>query len=87
MAWQDRLAAWVDGQVQRSPALDHWLEARFHAMGLHGPALRHLLKTRFIPAATTFVVAFLLLVIGGMILRRAVRSRGRRRRPAPARAS
>jgi hypothetical protein len=77
MDWQDRIAAWLDRQVAGHPALDRWLEAHLHAIGLHGPAVRHLLKTRVVPAATVVMAALLLMIALGM-LRRARRRRRKR---------
>ena len=70
MAWQDRLAAWGDGLLQRLPGLDHWFEKHFHAIGLHGPEVRHLLKARFFPAAVMLSAAFVVLVVMALIRRR-----------------
>ena len=84
MAWQDRIAAWLDQQIALHPALDRWLELRFHAMGLHGPAVRHLLKTRAVPAAIVLLGTVLLMIALG-VLRRRRRKRGlagRTMRPA-----
>ncbi len=84
MTWQDRLAGWVSHQVERSPALDHWLERHIHAVGLHGPEVRHLLKTRFVPAVA-LLSAVVLVVLVAAVARRVRRSRDRRRRQqAPA---
>jgi len=69
MAWQDRLASWVDGQLHRAPGFDHWLEAHLHTMGLHGPEARHLLKTRIFPAAVTLAALFLVLVVTALVRR------------------
>jgi hypothetical protein len=69
MAWQDRLASWVDGQLHRAPGLDRWLETHLHAMGLHGPEARHLLKTRFFPAATVLAAGLLVLVVSALVRR------------------
>lgn len=76
MTWQDRLASWVSQQIGRWPALDHWLEKHVHAVGLHGPEVRHLLKTRFIPAAA-LVSALVLVLVVTAVARRASRSRER----------
>lgn len=81
MGWQDGLARWVDHQIQQHPALDRWLEQHFHAIGLHGPAVRHLLKTRVMPAAV-LVLATMLLLIATLVVRRLRRSRARRGRAA-----
>jgi hypothetical protein len=83
MAWQDRLANWVDGLLQRLPGLDRWFEKHFHALGLHGPEVRHLLKTRFLPAAMLLSAVLAVLVV--MALAR--RARGGRRSPPAAEAS
>jgi hypothetical protein len=74
MAWQDRLANWADGLLQRLPGLDHWSEKHFHAIGLHGPEVRHLLKTRFFPAAVLVSAALALLVVSALLRRRSARA-------------
>lgn len=73
MAWQDRLASWVDAQLQRLPGLDRWIEKHFHAIGLHGPEVRHLLKTRFLPAAVMVTTLLLLLIVLAVVRRRSAR--------------
>lgn len=84
MTWQDRLAGWVSRQVERSPALDHWLEKHIHAIGLHGPEVRHLLRTRFATAGALLSAVVLVLLVAA-VARRVRRSRDRRRRQgAPA---
>jgi len=87
MAWQDRLANWVDAQLQRLPGLDQWSERHFHAIGLHGPEVRHLLKTRFLPAAVMLGVAFLVLLAAALIRRRTARAGGGGPSPPAAEAS
>lgn len=71
MAWQDRLANWADGVLVRVPALDQWFEKHFHAMGLHGPEVRHLLKARFFPAAALVAAAFAVLLVTALVRRSA----------------
>jgi hypothetical protein len=83
MAWQDRLANWVDGLLQRMPAVDQWLERNFHAMGFHGPEVRHELKTRFLPAAMAFTAVIAVLIVAALVRR----VRGGRRTPPTAEAS
>src|SRR5260370_19364672 len=84
MTWQDRLAGWVSRQVERSPALDHWLEKHIHAIGLHGPQVRHLLRTRFVPAVALLSAVVLVLLVAA-VTRRVRRSRDPgRRQAAPA---
>jgi hypothetical protein len=78
MSWEDRLATWVDHQVVQHPALDRWLELHLHAVGIHGPAARHLLKTRVLPAVIAIGAATLLL-LAVLLVGRARRSRSRRR--------
>jgi hypothetical protein len=87
MAWQDRLANWVDAQLQRLPGLDQWSERHFHAIGMHGPEVRHLLKTRFFPAAAMLGVAFLVLLAVTLIRRRSGRAGGGGPSPPAAEAS
>ena len=82
MAWQDRMANWADALLQRLPGLDHWSERHFHAIGLHGPEVRHLLKTRFLPAAVMLSAVFIVLVAAALIRRRAARGGGRPSPPA-----
>jgi hypothetical protein len=72
MAWQDRMATWLDAQLQRVPGLDQWSERHFHAIGLHGPEVRHLLKTRFVPAALMLSAAFIVLVAAALVRRRSL---------------
>jgi len=82
VAWQDRLATWLDNQVARYPALDHWLEDHLHAMGLHGPQVRHLLKVRVLPGTIVFLTALLLLIavlVISRVRRRRARERARKR--------
>ena len=69
MAWQDRLSNWVDSQVERLPVLDRWFENHFHAIGMHGPEVRHLLKTRFAPAAMMVTAAFVVLAVAVLVRR------------------
>jgi hypothetical protein len=83
MAWQDRLANWVDGLLERMPAVDQWLELNFHAIGLHGPEVRHLMKTRFLPAAMAFSAVIAVLLVVALVRR----ARGGRRSPPAAEAS
>ncbi len=83
MTWQDRLAGWVNHQIERSPALERWLERHIHAIGLHGPQARHLLKTRFVPAVALLSVVVLMLLVAA-VARRVRRSRERRRRKGAA---
>jgi hypothetical protein len=78
---EDRLATRFDQFLQGHPAWDRWMEATLHAHGLHGPAARHLLKTRVLPI-TALVAAGVLLLIAALIVRLATRRRRRRRRPA-----
>ena len=87
MAWQDRLANWVDAQIQRLPGLDQWSERHFHAIGLHGPEVRHLLKTRFFPAAVMLTAAFVVLAAAALVRRRSARGGGGRPSPPAAEAS
>jgi hypothetical protein len=87
MAWQDRLANWVDGLLQRFPGLDQWFERHFHAIGLHGPEVRHLLKTRFFPAAVMLGGAFIVVMTAALVRRRSARARGGRQSPPAAEAS
>jgi hypothetical protein len=72
----------VDHQIARHPALDRWLELHLHTMGLHGPAARHLLKTRVVPAVVVVVVVLmtLLLLLATVNIRRAQRARAWRKR-------
>ncbi|HYW23316.1 MAG TPA: hypothetical protein VE953_04080 [Terriglobales bacterium] len=70
MPWQDRLANWLDAQLQRLPGVDRWSERHFHAIGLHGPEVRHLLKTRFFPAATVVGAVLVVLIVAALIRRR-----------------
>jgi hypothetical protein len=81
MGWQDGLARWADHQIEQHRAFERWLELHFHAIGLHGPAVRHLLKTRVMPAAI-LVLATMLLLIAALMVRRLRRSRARRGRAA-----
>jgi len=74
MAWQDRLANWADAQLGRLPGLDQWSERHFHAIGLHGPEVRHLLKARFAPAAAMLSAAFVVLLLAALIRRRTARA-------------
>ena len=69
-------------QLQRLPGLDQWSERHFHAIGLHGPEVRHLLKTRFFPVAVMLGAAFLVLLAAALIRRRGARDRGRPSPPA-----
>jgi hypothetical protein len=78
MAWQDRLSTWVDSQIARVPVLDRWFENHFHAIGMHGPEVRHLLKTRFVPVAMMVTAAFVVLAVVGLV------RRARASRPEPA---
>jgi len=78
MAWQDRLSNWVDSQIERLPVLDQWFEKHFHAIGLHGPEVRHLLKTRFVPVAMLVTAAFVVLAVAVLV------RRARAPRPEPA---
>jgi hypothetical protein len=73
MAWQDRLASWVDALLQRLPGLDLWFERHFHALGLHGPEVRHLVKTRFFPAALVAGGVLVVLLAPALIRRRTAR--------------
>ena len=75
MAWQDRLSSWIDGQIERVPALDGWFERHFHAIGLHGPEVRHLAKTRFVPLAA-IATGLLLVLLVTWLVRRSGRSSG-----------
>lgn len=74
MGWQDGLARRVNHQIEQHPGLDRWLELRFHAFGLHGPAVRHLLKTRVMPAVI-LVLATMLVLIAALMIRRLRHSR------------
>jgi hypothetical protein len=76
MGWADRFSSWLDHQVERVPALDHWMESHFHALGFHGPYIRHLAKTRIGPAVLLIGTALLVLLVVALVRR----SRGRRRR-------
>ncbi len=60
-SWEDRLAKQLEGFIEAHPAWDRWLETHLHAYGLHGPALRHLLRTRLLPTATVLLAATILL--------------------------
>jgi hypothetical protein len=62
-SWEDSLATWLDRFIESHPAWDRWLEAHLHAYGLHGPALRHLLKTRLVPAAAVLLAATIFLIV------------------------
>jgi len=79
MAWQDRLSNWVDSQIERLPALDGWFEKHFHAVGLHGPEVRHLVKTRFVPFAVLVSVVLLVMLVTWLVRRGGSRSG----RPSP----
>jgi hypothetical protein len=76
MAWLDRLANWVDALLQHVPGLDRWFERHFHAIGLHGPEVRHLLKTRFFPAAVAGGAVFAVVLLPGLVRRRSARPPG-----------
>ena len=76
---EDRIANSLDGYLVAHPQWDRWLEAHLHAYGLHGPAARHLLKTRVFPFAALLAFAVLLL-LAMLIVRRIRRSQRRRRR-------
>ena len=78
---EEQLAVWVERFLVTHPAWDRWLEAHLHAYGLHGPAARHLLKTRVFPAAVLLLGAITLLVLL-LIVWLARRPRRRRRRSA-----
>jgi hypothetical protein len=80
MAWGDMAARWVEGFLEAHPGLDVWLERHAHAYGLHGPYLRHVLKSRLAPAVLVVAVLAVLLVVAVWRSRRA----GARQRP-PAR--
>ena len=75
MAWQDRISSWMDRQIERFPVVDRWLERHFHAIGWHGPYVRHLVRTRLAPALA-LGTAILLTVVVVLLVRR---SRARRR--------
>jgi hypothetical protein len=75
MAWYDRLAHWVDRLIERTFGLHDVFERHFHALGLHGPYMRHLAKTRVVPALL-IGTALLLALIAFALVRR---SRARRR--------
>jgi hypothetical protein len=70
-ALADTLARWVEGTLQAHPGLDHWLERHAHAYGLHGPYLRHVLKSRLAPVVVVVAVVALVLVVGVWRSRRA----------------
>ena len=77
MAWEDTAARWVEGFLDAHPGVDTWLERHAHAYGLHGPYLRHVLKSRLAPAVLVVAVLAVVLVVGVWRSRRA----GARRRP------
>jgi hypothetical protein len=76
MSWSHRFANWLDEQIARFPALDHWMESHFHALGFHGPYVRHLAATRLAPAVLLGGTIVLALLIVAFVRR----SRARRRR-------
>ncbi|HXM58376.1 MAG TPA: hypothetical protein VOB72_23450 [Candidatus Dormibacteraeota bacterium] len=83
MGWSDRFSSWLDHQVERVPALDHWMESHFHAFGFHGPYIRHLAKTRLAPAILLGGTILLVLLVVALVRR----SRARRRRQEAAAAA
>ena len=79
MAWQQRLADWMDQQVERLPGLDHWLEQHAHALGYHGPTVRRALALGVVPLGIV-ALGVLIVVIVAVVRRR----RAGRRKAAPA---
>jgi len=69
MGWEDALFRWVDGMIAAHPALDHWLELHAHEWGLHGPYLRHLLRSRLLSVVLVLVGLPLSFVVGVQIHR------------------
>jgi hypothetical protein len=84
MGWEDGLLRWMDGLIAAHPGLDVWLESHLHTLGYHGPALRHLLRSRVLPVAVLAVLTPLPLLAGlraGRALR-TVRTAAARARPS-----
>ncbi len=80
MGWLDALGRWAYHQVWvRSPELYRWLEDHFHAVGLHGPTVRHLARTRLMPA-TLLVLAIVVAMLATVAVQRVQRRRSRARR-------
>lgn len=82
MAWYDRLTRWADHLIERTFGLHDVFERQFHALGLHGPYMRHLAKTRVVPALVVGT-ALLLALIAFALVRRS-RARRLRATAAPA---
>lgn len=80
MGLVDLVSAWILAFDRAHPDLHAWLEGHFHAYGLHGPLVRHSLKTRVVPAM--LVVTATLTVILAIAVFRATRRALARRRTA-----
>jgi hypothetical protein len=83
MGLVDWVAALILDFVESHPWLDVFLESHFHALGLHGPLVRHSLRVRVVPAAL-LVTATLVLLIAMVVVRRTRRAIARRRAAAAA---
>ena len=79
MHWEDRLFAWVTSFLKTHPAIDHAIEMRAHALGMHGPSLRHALRTHFDAILIlTVAIGVSLILLAHAIRTRRVRGGGRK---------